>query len=149
MLPLFWVTYTDSSTTDYSWTLRRACGTKMSKARPMGASPPHITVGKQASRLGLGFEKLLCGLLNLLPFSLSPVGKKGGIRCSCATTTTVWTRDRAAPTAQLMLGATHELGSCSALSKPRAKRKLERILNCPHSKSQYLCLVKPRLNPHD
>lgn len=128
MLPLFWVTYTDSSTTDYSWTLRRAWGTKMSKARPMRASPPHITVGKQASRLGLGFEKLLCGLLTSFRSLYHPWGRRGGIRCSCATTTTVWTRDRAAPTAQLMLGATHELGSCSAISKPRAKRKLERIL---------------------
>lgn len=77
MLPLFWVTYTDSSTTDYSWTLRRACGTKMSKARPMGASPPHITVGKQASRLGLGFEKLLCGLLTSFRSLYHPWGRRG------------------------------------------------------------------------
>lgn len=148
MLPLLWFTYTDSSIIDYSWTLSRACGTKMSKARPMRASPPHITVGKRASQLGWGLKS--CCVVFWPPAVLFITrGEEGGHQMQ------LYHKHHCVSQRQSRTHSTADAGGHTGTGKllcsrqTQSQEKVGKNNYFPHSKSQYLCLVKPRLNPHD
>lgn len=99
--------------------------------------------------VGMGFEKLLCGLLTSC-HSLYHHGEEGGRHQMqlCHNHHCVSQRQgRTHSTADA--GGHTSTGKLLCSQKTQSQEKVGKNTYCPHSKSQYLCLVKPRLKPHD